>query len=47
MFQIEDLVASAFNGGSLDLDASELLEMTTSDYYPTVQQRCYLAALGI
>ena len=28
MFQIEDLVAAAFNGGSFDLDAIELLEMT-------------------
>ena len=28
MFQIEDLVVSAFNGGSFDLDAIELQEMT-------------------
>ena len=28
MFEIEDLVAAAFNGGSFDLDAIELLEMT-------------------
>ena len=28
MFQIEDLVAAAFDGGSFDLDAIELLEMT-------------------
>jgi hypothetical protein len=28
MFRIEDLVAAAFNGGSLDLDAIELQEMS-------------------
>ena len=30
MFQIEDLVAAAFNGGSFDLDAIDLLEMTNA-----------------
>ena len=44
MFQIEDLVAAAFNGGSLDLDAIELLEMTNVVSLQ-VDDKCCLSTL--